>query len=130
MALTDAQRFQIRFYLGFPDLSSLPSADTEDPDEIVLLQKSSELEVRMTNIGATAETKVIDLLERLDAAFNGFDSIQTRIPFKRIEDITFRDNEFALRWELNSGTINSLASILGITPLTSINPGGIGLAVV
>lgn len=130
MALTEEQRFKIRFYLGFPDLSALPSITTTDATEIVILQKSSELEVRMTNIGESAEAKIIELLDLLDTSFSQYSSIHDRTPFKRIEDITFRDDEFNLRWAINAGTINFLASILGITPLSQINPNGIGLAVV
>lgn len=130
MALTEEQRFSIRYYLGFPDLSVLPAPDTIDANEIIILQKSSELEVRMTNIGAAAETKITELLTTLDTAFTEYGSISARTPFKRIEDITFRDDELSLRWAVNAGTINFLASILGITPLSPINPNGIGLAVV
>jgi hypothetical protein len=130
MALDQEERFKVRYYLGFPDLASLPLATTEDDYELLLLQKSAELEVRLDNIGPYAEVKIVEILAQLDTAFGEFTSVSKTFPFKRIEDITFRDDEFSLRWTLNSGLINQLASILGIPIMNRLNPLSIGLAVV
>lgn len=129
MDLTEDQRFKIRYYLGYPDLAALPPVESTDVDDIALLQASSELETRMTNIGISAETKLTAILLQLDTAFGDLNSMSSRMPFKRIEDITFRDDEYYLRWSLNANSINSLAAILGIAPHRPLNPG-IGLAVV
>lgn len=129
MALTEEQRFQVRYYLGFPDLSSLPPVETEDEEELVLLTRSSELETRMSNLTPSAEQRVVRILVDLETAFGEFSALSSRFPFKRIEDITFRDNEIELRWQVNAGSINFLASILGMAPLQPMVPG-IGLAIV
>lgn len=128
--LTDEERFLVRYYLGFPDISSLPLSDTTDPEQILVLQRSSELEVRMTNLSISAETKVKELLTKLNSAILEIDTISSRFPFKRIEDITFRDDELSIRWEANSTLINSLANILGISSLRSVGVIGIALEAV
>lgn len=128
--LTDEQRFLTRYYLGFPDLPSLPPSDTTDPELILLLQRSTELETRMSNLSASAETMVVELLGKLGTAILELDSISGRFPFKRIEDITFRDDELSIRWEANGTLINSLANILGIRALREMGPIGIRLEVV
>ena len=130
MALSAEKRFQVRYYLGYPDLPSLPPITTDIEEEITLLQKSSELEVRMTNLSTYAEEQVLSLLTKLDAGLIEMDLGMGRFPFKRIEDITFRDNEIDLRWDANNSLVTQLANLLGMTAYKSLGNSWVGLEAV
>lgn len=127
---TEEERFQIRYYLGFPDLPSLPSTDTQIEEELFLLQQSALLETRMTNASAFAQTKALEIMSKLDAAMVEMSTVSGRFPFKRVEDITFRDNETTVRYEANAIDIDHLGTIFGIKPYKNIGSDTIGLAVV
>ena len=84
----------------------------------------------MNNLSSQAEIKIGEILTKLNSAILEIDTVSSRFPFKRIEDITFRDDELTLRWEANGTLINSLASILGISAIRDLGPVGIRLEAV
>jgi len=105
MALTSAQKAQIRLYLGFPDVNR---------------SLSPELEGAMLAVSAEAETLITDLLTRLDSLTTTLEAGWTYQAVIKAEEVTLSgfSGIDALRSE-GRRLVNNLSIILGVQPRTT-----------
>lgn len=111
MALSDAQKAQIRRYLGFPD----PGVDT-----------FTELESAMNSLTAAGEAIATELLTDLAAVQTQYDSVRSRAGVERVEDVWFSsaDTSGSLRVELRR-LVDDLSNLLGIRPAAAASGAGV-----
>lgn len=77
MALSDAQKADIRRWLGYPD-PSVSSTTTR-----------WAIEANMDEVSAAGETVIGEILTRLDAIWTQVTSLRSRAGLKKVEDIEF-----------------------------------------
>ena len=100
MALTETQKTTARYFLGVPDVGV-------EPDY--------EFEGAITVLSATAETRFIAVLDRLDANETAWSAARANAGLKRVEDIEWYEGRQARDLNIERETlITRLATMLGI----------------
>lgn len=111
MALSDAQKAQIRRYLGFPD----PGVDT-----------FTELESAMNSLTPEGEAIAVEILADLAAVQAQVDAARTRHGVERVEDVWFSsaDTAGALRADRDR-LVADLSNLLGIPAVSTTARSGV-----
>lgn len=100
MALTDAQKAQVRRYLGFPDVN-----------------RDASLEGVMASLSADGETLVGTILTALESIQTRLTASQGRQSIIQVEDVKFSGgDELRSLWAEGNRLAQDLASLLDVTP--------------
>lgn len=101
MALTDEQKTEVRYYLGYSETS---------------VHASSALESGMNALSTFAETKIGTILERLATIEATLDGGTSKLGLKRVEDIEWHAPGAQIEAQRGEGRrqCQSLATLLGV----------------